>query len=243
MMRSEILSYEADGLQMKSHLYFDGSVSGPRPGVLVFPEALGLGDHAKEKARRLAEAGYVALACDLHGDGAFITDMPTIMALLGELMQAPTRIEARARAGLDALLGTGAVDPSRVASIGFCFGGTMSLELARGGNDVAGVVGFHSGLGTARPEAAKNIKGKVLVLIGADDPGIGPEARAAFESEMREGKVDWQMKLYGGVVHSFTNVEADKMGRPDFARYDKAADERSWAEMLAFFNEIFGKAS
>ncbi len=115
----------------------------------------------------------------------------------------------------------------------------MSLELARGGNDVAGVVGFHSGLGTARPEAAKNIKGKVLVLIGADDPGIGPEARTAFETEMRDGKVDWQMKLYGGVVHSFTNTEADKMGMPDFARYDKTADERSWAELLAFLDEIF----
>ncbi len=238
-MESEVLSYEVDGLQMKSHLYVDKSVSGPRPGVLVFPEAMGLGDHAKGKAKRLAEKGYVALACDLHGEGTIMTDMPAMMAVLGELSQAPTRIEARAKAGLDALLGTGKVDASKVASIGFCFGGTMSLELARGGNNVAGVVGFHSGLGTARPEAAKNIKGKVLVLIGADDPGIGPDARAAFETEMRDGKVDWQMKLYGGVVHSYTNTEADKMGMPDFARYDKAADERSWAEMLAFFDEIF----
>jgi dienelactone hydrolase len=238
-MESKVLSYEADGLQMKSHLYVDGNASGPRPGVLVFPEAMGLGDHAKEKAQRLARAGYVALACDLHGEGTIMTDMPAMMALLGELMQAPTRIEARAKAGLDALLSTGKVDASKVASIGFCFGGTMSLELARGGNDVAGVVGFHSGLGTARPDAAKNIKGKVLVLIGADDPGIGPDARQAFETEMRDGKVDWQMKLYGGVVHSYTNTEADKMGMPDFARYDKTADERSWAEMLSFFKEIF----
>lgn len=238
-MESQVLSYEADGLRMKSHLYAVENASGPRPGVLVFPEAMGLGDHAKEKAQRLARAGYVALACDLHGEGTIMTDMPAMMALLGELMQAPHRIEARAKAGLDALLGTGKVDPAKVASIGFCFGGTMSLELARGGNDIAGVVGFHSGLGTARPEAASNIKGKVLVLIGADDPGIGPDARQAFETEMREGKVDWQMKLYGGVVHSYTNTEADKMGMPDFARYDKTADERSWAEMLAFFDEIF----
>ena len=79
----------------------------------------------------------------------------------------------------------------------------------------------------------------MLVLIGADDPGIGPDARQAFETEMRDGKVDWQMKLYGGVVHSYTNPDADKMGMPDFARYDKSADDRSWAEMLAFFNEIF----
>jgi len=238
-MQGEVLSYEADGLPMESHLYIDRSVSGLRPGVLVFPEAMGLGDHAKEKAQRLAAAGYVALACDLHGEGLIMSDMPAMMALLGELMQSPTRIEARAKAGLDALLGTGAVDPAKIAAIGFCFGGTMSLELARGGNDVAGVVGFHSGLGTARPEAAKNIKGKVLVLIGADDPGIGPDQRAAFETEMREGKVDWQMNLYGGVVHSYTNKDADKMGMPDFARYDRIADERSWAEMLAFFDELF----
>ena len=241
-MHSEILSYEADGLQMKSLLYIDKSVSGLRPGVLVFPEAMGLGDHAKEKAQRLARAGYAALACDLHGEGTIMTDMPAIMALLGGLREAPERIEARARAGLDALLATGVVDASKVAAIGFCFGGMMALELARGGNDVGGVVGFHSSLGTARPEAARNIKGKVLVLLGADDPGIGPEERAAFEAEMREGKVDWQMKLYGGVVHSYTNVEADKMGMPDVVRYDKIADQRSWSEMLAFFDEIFGKA-
>lgn len=242
-MASETLRYEADGLQMESHLYVDRSVGGLRPGVLVFPEAMGLSDHAKEKAKRLAEQGYVALACDLHGEGSIMSDMPAIMALVGELMQTPTRIEARAKGGLDALLRTGLVDPAKVASIGFCFGGTMSLELARGGNDIAGLVGFHSGLGTARPEAAGNIKAKVLVLIGADDPGVGPDARAAFESEMRAGKVDWQMKLYGGVVHSYTNTGADQLGMPDFARYDKSADERSWAEMLAFFDEIFGKAA
>jgi dienelactone hydrolase len=103
-------------------------------------------------------------------------------------------------------------------------------------------VGFHSGLATARPEDAKNIRGRVLVCIGADDPSIPPEQRQAFEREMREGRVDWQMNLYGGVVHSFTNPEAGRLGRPEMARYDARADARSWAEMLAFFGEIFGRS-
>lgn len=240
-MHTEILTYEADGLRMESHLFVDPAQGERRPGVLVFPEAFGLGDHAKEQARRLAELGYVALACDLHGGGQVITDREKMMAELGPLREAPERIRARAGGGLAALLGRDEVDPARIASIGYCFGGTMSLELARGGAPIAGVVGFHSGLATNRPQDAKDIRARILVLIGTDDPGIPPDQRAAFEAEMRAGKVDWQMKLYGGVVHSFTNKDADALGMPDFARYDAAADRRSWDEMIAFFGEIFGK--
>ena len=116
----------------------------------------------------------------------------------------------------------------------------MSLELARSGADIRGVVGFHSGLGTAQPQDAKVIKARILVCIGADDPGVPPEQRAAFEQEMRAGMVDWQLHLYGGVVHSFTNPDAEKLGRPEFARYDAQADARSWASMMTFFSEIFG---
>jgi len=238
-MTREILTYEADGLHMESHFYVDPSKSGQRPGVLVFPEAPGLGANAKGRAERLAGLGYAALACDLHGRGEVLTDMDEMMARLGVLLNDPLRIRRRASASLDALLARPEVDASRIASIGYCFGGTTSLELARGGYNLKGVVGFHSGLATTRPEDAKNIKGKVLVCIGADDPGILPEQRTAFEEEMRKGGIDWQMHLYGGVVHSFTNPEADKMGRPDFARYDANADARSWASMIAFFDEIF----
>lgn len=242
-MRGEILSYEADGLAMESHLYVDRSHMAARPAVLVFPEAFGLGDHAKGKARKLAELGYAALACDLHGEGRIMTDRDAMMTELGALFEAPERIRARAKGGLDALLAQPGVDAARIAAIGFCFGGTMSLELARGGHRIAGVVGFHSGLRTKRPEDAANIRAKILVLLGADDPGIPPEMRASFEAEMRTAGVDWRMHLYGGVVHSYTNPEADAMGMPEFARYDAAADRRSWAEMLAFFDEIFEKAA
>jgi dienelactone hydrolase len=240
-MHTEILTYQADGLQMRSHLYFEPAAAGKRPGILVFPEAFGLGEHAKGRAERLAGLGYVALACDLHGDEKLITDLNEAIGLINPMRENPALTRARAQGGLDALLARPEVDASRIAAIGYCFGGTMALELARSGADIAGAVGFHSGLATAAPQDAKNIKGKVLVCIGADDPGIDAQQRQAFEAEMREGKVDWQMNLYGGVVHSFTNPAAEKLGRPEFARYDAKADARSWSEMNAFFAEIFGK--
>jgi dienelactone hydrolase len=235
-MLKETLTYQADGLTMVSHLYV-GEGSGARPGVLVFPEAFGLGEHAKSRAERLAGLGYVALACDLHGDGAVIGDLAQVMPLIEALRADTSRIRARAGGGLAALTARPEVDSKRIASIGYCFGGTMSLELARGGADIAAVVGFHSGLATVSPADA--IKAKILVCIGADDPGIPPEQRADFEQEMRAAGADWQMHLYGGVVHSFTNPDAAKMGMPDFARYDAAADARSWNSMLGLFDEVF----
>lgn len=233
------VDHEADGVSLVSHFYIDDAFSGPRPGVVVFPEAFGLSDHAKGRARRLAELGYAALASDLHGDGLIMSDLADVMGVIGPLMEAPQRTRERAGSALQALAAQADVDGGRLAAIGYCFGGTMALELARGGAEVRGVAGFHSGLGTAAPQDAKNIKGKVLVCIGADDPGIPPEQRAAFETEMREGGVDWRMHLYGGVVHSFTNPEADDRGMPEFLRYDAGADARSWGELQAFLTEIF----
>lgn len=238
-MHTEILTYEADGLSMESHLYLNREQSGKRPGVLVFPEAFGLGEHAKSRAERLAGLGYVALACDLHGGGSTVTSMEEVMPLMTPLMSDSSHARVRSAAGLHALLARPEVDSTKIAAIGFCFGGTMSLELARSGADVAGVVSFHGGLGTTLPDGAKNIKAKVLVCTGADDPMIGPDVRGPFEAEMRAGSVDWQMHLYGGVVHSFTNPEADKLGQSAALRYDAKADTRSWATMLSFFDEIF----
>jgi dienelactone hydrolase len=238
-MTAEILTYEADGLTMESHLFVGEGPSGKRPGILVFPEAFGLGPHAISRAERLAGMGYVALACDLHGEGKIIEGLDAVMAVIGPMMQDPTATRARAKGGLEALLARPEVDGSKVAAIGYCFGGTMALELARSGAPIAGAAGFHSGLATAVPGDAANIKGKVLVCIGADDPGIDAAQRAAFEAEMRAGGVDWQMNVFGGVVHSFTNPAADRLGRPEFARYDAKADARSWEDLQDFFGEIF----
>ncbi|WP_137390496.1 dienelactone hydrolase family protein [Rhodoligotrophos defluvii] len=238
-LRNETLTYEADGLSMASQFYWDDGLAGRRPGILVFPEAFGLGEHAMSRAQRLAELGYATLACDLHGQGQALDDLEQARAAIAPLRPDPHRTRARARAALQALTARAEVNPTRIAAIGYCFGGTMALELARSGAPIAAAVGFHSGLATVAPQDARNITGKVLVCIGADDPGIPPEQRAAFEQEMREGGVDWRLHLYGGVVHSFTNPAADRLGRPDFARYDAGADARSWSEMLAVFNEVF----
>ncbi len=240
-MHTELL-YEADGLRMIGHFYIDGPGDGPRPGVLVFPEAFGLGAHAKSRAEKLAGLGYAALACDLHGEGAVHNDLPTVMPLINALREDPDRIRARALGGLHALTAHADVDVFRVAAIGYCFGGTMALELARSGAELAAIAGFHSGLATKKPEDARNIKGHVLVCLGADDPSIGADQRAAFEAEMKAGGVEYQLHLYGGVVHSFTNPDADALKRPEFARYDGRADTRSWASMLALFDEVMGRA-
>jgi dienelactone hydrolase len=159
------------------------------------------------------------------------------MPLINELRADPLQIRARAAGALAALTANPRVHGQKTAAIGFCFGGTMALELARGGADVAAIVGFHAGLATTRPEDANNIKGRVLACIGADDPGIPPDQRAAFETEMRTGGVNWRLDLYGGVVHSFTNENADRLGRPEFARYDAEADRLSWNAMLDLFEQ------
>jgi dienelactone hydrolase len=239
-MKTENVRYEADGLQMIGHFAWDERASGARPAVLVFPEAFGLGDHAKQRAERLAsEFGYAALACDLHGEQSVISDLAQVMPLLGPLRADAGKVRARTVKALEALVARPQVDARRVAAIGFCFGGTMSYELALSGADIRAAIGFHSGLQVTSPGDAKQIKGKVMALLGADDPGIPPDQRAAFEAMLREGGVDWQMSLYGGVVHSFTNEQADRLGRPEFARYNADADRRSWKQMSDLLAEVF----
>ena len=237
----ELVSYAADGLTMRSEVY-TGRGEGRRPGVLVFPEAFGISENCRDRARKLADLGYVALASDYYGDGSVAPDLDTALGWLKPMREDPSKTRARAQGGLDALLARPDVDPSRVMAIGYCFGGTMALELARHGAPLKAVVGFHSGLATKTPDAS-SVKAKVLVCIGADDPSIPPEQQLAFEQEMAAGKVDWQLHLYGGVVHSFTNPNAAKLERPDFARYDAAADGRSWAAMLGLFAEVGAPAA
>ena len=153
----------------------------------------------------------------------------------------PERIRALAGAGLDVLLAEPRTDASRVAAVGYCFGGALVLELARGGADVKAVVGFHPRLATRRPHDAANIRGKVLVCVGTEDPLVSVEERLAFEDEMRAGGVDWRMNLYGGAKHSFTRPGAELEGRPG-VEYDETSDERSWRAMLDLFDEVFGEA-
>jgi len=205
--------------------------------VLVCHEGPGLDDHAKQRALRLAGLGYVAFALDYHGGGKPVP-MDQVMARLGPLMGDPVKTRSLGQAGLEVLLRQPEADPSRVAAIGYCFGGTMSLELARGGADLKAIVGFHSSLAPTRPEDARNIVGRVLACIGAEDPIIPPEQRLAFEKEMQDAGVDWRMNLYGSAAHSFTNERASALGMPGIA-YHQPTDLRSWRAMLDLFDEVF----
>ena len=238
MIKAEGLAYSDAGVALKGFLAYDDKKTNKRPGVLVMPEAFGLGKNAKKRAEMLAELGYVALAGDPYGDGKEFSDLQEAIKVAGALMTDPAKFRARARAGIDKLASLPQVDATRLAAIGYCMGGTFSLELARDGTPLRGVVSFHGGLQTQKPATAGQVKAKVLVLHGADDPLIPAPQVAGFVAEMTAAKADWQMVSYGGTVHSFTNPDADGTMMPGI-KYNKQSDARSWAAMKAFFEEVF----
>ena len=235
-MHTQDIEYSYDGLRLVGQLAVDDSRPGKRPAILISHDAGGLSAHPKSTARRLAELGYVAFALDYYGDGQPLPP-EQIGARFGELAGDARRTRGIAKAGLEVLLANEYADASRVAAIGYCFGGTMALELARDGADLAAVVGLHSGLSTSLPAEPGAISATILVCIGADDPIIPPAQRLAFEEEMRAAGVDWRLHLYGGAVHSFTSPGAD--GSNAAIRYDRRADELSWKAMTDLFSEVF----
>jgi dienelactone hydrolase len=236
MIKTSELNYQIDGKSFTGFLA-DGSNGRKVPGIVVAHEGGGLTGHPKERASMLAELGYIAFAMDTFGER--ITSREQAMRTIGALTGNLPVLRKRGQTALDLLKALPGVDPKRTAAIGFCFGGTTVLELARSGADLACVVGFHSGLQTTAPQDAKNIKAKVLVCLGAADPIIPAEQREAFVREMEEGHVDWRMELHGGAGHSFTNRDVDAMKIPGFA-YHQKTDERSWRAMRDLFDEVMG---
>jgi dienelactone hydrolase len=237
----EDIEYQVDGDRMVGHLAVDDEHAGRRPAVLLSHEGSGLDEHVKGRAERLATLGYVAFALDYFGDG-IAPPLDQAMERLGGLIADPARTARHATAGLDVLLAQPHADGSRVAAIGYCFGGAMSLELARTGADIKAVVGFHPGFPAPQPEASRNIRASVLMCCGTDDPFATADQRLGFETEMRDAAVpDWRLELYGGVGHSFTNPRADELGMPGIG-YDAAADRRSWRSMLDLFDEVFSRS-
>jgi dienelactone hydrolase len=237
-VHTESIAYDVADTTYLGYLALDPTRPGPRPGILICHEGGGLSPQVKDRAHRLADLGYVAFAVDYIGGGQVLADMAAVMAKLGPLRGDLDRVRALGRAGLDVLLARPEVDPARIAATGYCFGGTFALELARAGAPLACVCGFHCGLATERPEDAAQIKGKILVGIGADDPMIPPEQRLAFEREMRAAKVDWRMTLYGNAVHGFANPAAGRLNNPA-VQYHAPSDQRSWRAMCDLFNETF----
>ncbi len=239
MIALKALEYKDADATLEGYLGFDDAVKGKRPGVLVIHDWMGVGPYIEKRVGQLAALGYIALAADIYGKGVRPKSMEEAADLANRYKADRALMRSRARAGLKALQANTLADTKRMAAIGYCFGGTAVLELARDGADVAGLVSFHGGLQTPTPDDAKNIRGKVLVLHGADDPLVPPNEVLAFEEEMRRALVDWQVIIYGGAVHSFTNpVAGDDPSKG--AAYNEKADKRSWEAMKGFFQEIFG---
>jgi len=237
-IRTERIEYKDGDTLLEGYLAYDDTMKGKRPGVLVVHEWWGLNDYAKRRTEQLARLGYVAFSVDMYGKGKVTADPKVAGEWAGRFRNDRSLMRARAATGLRVLKSRPQVDPARLAAIGYCFGGTVVLEMARGGADLKGVVSFHGGLATPNPADARNIKGKLLVLHGADDPFESPAEIAAFQEELRQARVDWQMVYYGGAVHAFTNPDAGRAGLKGVA-YDEAADRRSWLAMRCFFDEIF----
>lgn len=237
-LKTEKISYKDGKAQLEGYLAYDDAISAPRPGVLVVHEWMGLGDNAKKRAEMLAQMGYVAFAADMYGKGVYAKDHEEAAKLSGLYRSDRKLMRQRITAGLNELKKSALIDKNKIAAIGYCFGGTSVIELARSGADVRGVVSFHGGLDSPNPADGKNIKAKVLVFHGANDGFISKENVEAFSKEMRDANVDWQMVVYGNAVHSFTVKEAGDDPSKGMA-YNENADRRSWQAMNVFFAEIF----
>jgi dienelactone hydrolase len=227
------IEYQVDGATFTGFLA-DGSKDRPAPGILVAHEAPGLSEHMKERALALAEEGFVALALDLYG----VHDLTLEQAhrQSAQVMTTPGLMYARANAALEALAAQACVDATRLAAIGFCLGGAAALELARHGAPIRCAIGFHPGL--QRPPGSPDgaIRAKILVMIGDRDPIAPADARAAFIESMNAAGADWELHLFGGVGHSYTNAAIDARELAGF-RYDAEADRRSWRMALALLHE------
>jgi dienelactone hydrolase len=224
----------------KGFLIYDDSQTQKRPGILVIHEWKGISDHVRQSGRKLAELGYVAFVADIYGVGIRPETNAEAGKLAGSYKSDRAKFRKKVLAGLKQLTDFAGVDSDKIAAIGYCFGGTAVLELARSGAKIAGVVSFHGGLDSPKPEDGKNIKAKVLVLHGAVDPHA-PEAEiSAFQKEMIDSGVDWQMIYYGNAVHGFTSKASGNDPSKGVA-YNEAAARRSWQAMLFFFKELFNK--
>jgi dienelactone hydrolase len=232
------IAYEAGGAQLEGVLVTDGTGK-PHPGLVLVPNWLGINEANLKQAELVASRGYTVFVADLYGKAFRPKNQEEAGRAAGALKGDRKLMRTRVEKALEMLLvhGGAALDKSKVAAIGFCFGGTAALELARSGAKIAAVVSFHGGLSNPTPEDAKNIHGKVLALHGADDPSVPPAEVAAFEDEMRKAKVDWELVAFGNTVHAFTDPNVNVPGR---AQYNPVVAKRAYKMMDDFLAEAFG---
>jgi dienelactone hydrolase len=237
---TKVVEYEYDGTKLKGFLAYDDTVKEKRPGVLVIHEWWGLNDYAKDRCKKLAELGYVAFAVDMYGDGKTVNHPDDARKMATTVRENLKTWRGRAEAGLKQLASQPNVDSSKLAAIGYCFGGSTCLQLAYSGADLKAVATFHAALPTPSPEEAKAIKPRIYIAHGADDFFIPKEAIDKFKTALDSAQVKFTFEAFPGVVHSFTVPEADQANIKGM-KYDKAADEKSWKEMQALFKEMLGK--
>lgn len=234
-IKTEKVEYEHEGDKLTGYLIYDDKTTDKRPGVLVIHEWWGLNDFAKKRATMIAELGYVAFAADMYGNNQ-VTDKPSQAQ---EWMQEVTADKEfwrdRAMSGLEQLNKSPLVDTTKVAAIGYCFGGGTVLQMAYAGTDIQGVVSFHGSLPIV--EKDDTIKTKILATHGNADSFIAREILEQFQQELDKTDADWQLINYGHARHAFTNPNAGQYGVENL-KYDEKADRRSWQAMQAFFAEI-----
>ena len=235
---TKTLDYDYDGTKFKGFLAYDDAIQGPRPGVLVVHEWWGLNEYARQRARMLAELGYTAFAVDMYGEGKTAAHPNDAAAMAGKVRENEKVWLGRAKAGLEVLKSQPQTDPKRLAAIGYCFGGQTALKLGFSGADLAAVVSFHGALPVPTDEQVAGLKAKLLICHGALDSFIPQEVINQFRQALDAGKARYKFIAYEGAYHSFTVPEADKAGVKGLA-YNKQADEQSWAEMKALFQEVF----
>ena len=236
-IHSRLIEYHCGDALLEGRLFWDDTQVGPQPAVAVAHTWAGRGAFEEARAQSLAEAGYVGFAVDLYGKGVRGTTPEENTALMTPLLEDRATLQARIAAAIDALREQDEVDASKVAAIGFCFGGLTVLDLARSGSDVLGVASFHGLFTPADNLPSPSITAKVLCLHGYDDPMAAPEAMTALGSELSQAGADWQIHAYGNTLHAFTNPEANapEMGMA----YSEAGDRRSAQALQNFLDEIF----
>ncbi len=241
-MKTEIVRYAHESEDLEGYVAYDGQGTGPRPAILIAHEWFGIGDHERESAQRLAQAGYLAFAADLYGVRNRPQTVEAAARMATEYRSGDRQLlRGRVNAALEEMKKHPQVRKEATGAIGFCFGGTAVLELARSGASTRGVVSFHGGLAPSTASRTPKIHAAVLALHGADDPFVPPPDVTAFQEEMRTRGVDWQLTLYGGTVHSFTNPKAGRDASQGFA-YEPRSAERAWKAALAFFAECFAES-
>jgi dienelactone hydrolase len=235
------VSYQANGVTLKGYIVYDDAIKGKRPGVLVVHEWWGQNEYARTRARMLAELGYTALAVDMYGEGKMADHPDEAGKFAAEVSKNMAMSKARFEAGMQLLRKHETVDANKIAAFGYCFGGSVVLNMARIGEDLKGVASFHGGLDTDHPAQPGTIKARIISFSGDADPMIGADKVAAFKKEMDNAGANYRVVTYPGAKHAFTNPAADELGKKFNMplAYNAAADKDSWEQAKEFLREIF----